>query len=117
MAAQLAPNTIPGVVPHQAPLQPLPQGTAPNISNNIVQSSETGVPDSAATVEQGQLTPGEGPESPAGNNARVVQPISIDTHATPVARYVVIAGVIILILLVFGWYLWRQRPVHSSTVK
>ena len=66
---------VPGVVPQQAPLQPMPQGTAPNISNNIVQTPESGAPDSAATIEQGTITTSEGTELMPDENNLHAQPV------------------------------------------
>lgn len=49
-AAKAAPSSGVGGLPHQAPLQPLPQGVGANFSNNIQQTENSGPPDSAGAV-------------------------------------------------------------------
>lgn len=117
LAVQRAPDTIPGVVPNQAPLQPIPQGTAPNISNNIVQTPESGTPDSATTVQQEGQSSGEVLEVMPDTAGFHTLPASESAHAPALIRYVFVVGVAVLILMVFGWYMWRQRSEHSSIAK
>ncbi len=108
-AMQRVPDSIPGVVPHQAPLQPIPQGSGPNISNNIVQTPESGVPDSASTVTQGTSSSNENAGTPSEGVVGHSQPLVMSEHSSTPLRYMVVVILAVLILSGFGVYLWRQR--------
>lgn len=107
-------TTAPGVVPHQAPLQPVPQGTAPNISNNIVQTPESGVPDSASTIERGTSPSDQTSDMAPDGSVSSVTSVTLEHSSAPL-RYLFIAVTVVGILLAFGVYRWRQRSSEHSS--
>ncbi len=110
-----ATTTVPGVVPSQAPLQPIPQGVGPNISNNIVQKPETGVPDSASTIPKVPEPVGDSTETVSDTSGLHASMPGAPAQSSGLARYILIAAIVVCCLIGLGLYLWRQRSAETAS--
>lgn len=108
-AATLPPKSGIGGLPHQEPLQPLPQGVGANISNNIQQTDSSGPPASATTVIP--IDENEEASEIGGVEAAGLSEASASSGQSGFSRGVVW---ILVIVGVIGFIVWLRRSVNKQ---
>lgn len=111
-AATVSPKSGAGGLPHQAPLQALPQGVGANISNNIQQTENSGPPASSTTV-----TPVEDSAAESGGEAigaKTSQAESVSSTQKSEFTGIIFWVLAVACIAVFVTWLWHVTNKRVS---